>query len=75
MVLYFQDSYLNNKAAYELSRVMGIDNVPPVVIRRVGDKEGSVQLWIESTYDETERRRRGAEEALPIAVRRRISRQ
>lgn len=73
MVLYFQDSYQNNKAAYELARMMGITNVPPAVIRNVNGRQGSVQLWIENTFDETTRRRRGAEEPLPIAVRRRTA--
>ncbi|MFQ5526677.1 MAG: metallophosphoesterase [Thermoanaerobaculia bacterium] len=73
MVMFFRDTYEGNLAAYELARLMGIDNVPPAAMRRLGRREGSIQLWIEKTYDETERRKRGAEAALPVAVRRRIA--
>ncbi len=71
MVLYFRDSYENNVAAYLLSRLMGINNVPPVTVRRL-DGEGSIQLWIEDSYDEEERNKRGSKKALPVRVRRRI---
>jgi hypothetical protein len=40
----FVDSYLSEVAAYELSRLLGFDNVPPVVRR----KGGSIQIWIEN---------------------------
>jgi hypothetical protein len=40
----FVDSYLSEVAAYELSRLLGFDNVPAVV-RRGG---GSIQIWIEN---------------------------
>lgn len=72
-VLYFQDSYENNVAAYELARIMGITNVPPVVVREVDGRKGSVQLWIENSYDEAQRRKRGAADALPVLVRRRTA--
>jgi len=39
----FVDSYLSEVAAYELSRLLGFDNVPAVVRR----KGGSIQIWIE----------------------------
>jgi hypothetical protein len=44
----FHDSYRYESAAYQLSRVLGLDNVPPCVPRTLFDKEGSVQLWIEN---------------------------
>jgi hypothetical protein len=40
----FVDSYLSEVAAYELSRLLGFDNVPAVVRRR----GGSIQIWIEN---------------------------
>lgn len=43
----FHDSYRYECAAYQLSRVLGLDNVPPCVPRILFDKEGSVQLWVE----------------------------
>ncbi len=49
--LYFRDSYRSQVAAYELSRVMGLDNVPPAVIREVEGVEGSVALWVEGGVD------------------------
>ena len=56
VVYFFRDHYANNVAAFELSRLLGMTNVPPAVVRRVGRREGSVQLWIEGTITEAERR-------------------
>ncbi len=61
VVNFFRDHYANNVAAFELSRMLGLTNVPPAVVRRVGRKRGSVQLWIENSHTETERRRMGVE--------------
>ena len=52
VVYFFRDHYANNVAAFELSRLLGMSNVPPAVVRR----EGSVQLWIEHGLTEAERR-------------------
>ncbi len=71
VVFFFRDSYRNNVAVYELSRLLGMPNVPPAVIRRLGRDEGSVQLWVEEAYTETERRKRPPQ-VLPVAVRRRV---
>jgi len=49
----FRDSYRYECAAYELAKLLGLGNVPPVVIRRIGLREGSVQIWLERTVDET----------------------
>lgn len=72
-VNFFRDSYHNNVAAYELGRLLGLDNIPPVVIRKIRKAEGSVQLWIEQSYDETQRKERGARGVLPVEVRRRVA--
>jgi hypothetical protein len=42
-----RDSYAYEVAAYRLSRLLGVDNVPPVVLREINGCKGSVQLWIE----------------------------
>ena len=47
-----RDSYLFEVAAYKLSRRLGIDRVPPVVLREVDGKRGSIQLWIENAKTE-----------------------
>ena len=50
----FRDSYLFEPAAYELAKLLGIHNVPPAVLRRVGRRNGSLQLWVENIRDEEE---------------------
>jgi hypothetical protein len=56
VVRFFRDHYANNVAAFELSRMLGMSNVPPAVVRKIGRDKGSVQLWIENSKTETERR-------------------
>lgn len=51
----FRDSYLFNIAAYELSRLLGLDNVPPWIVRRVRGKSGSLGVWLEDTMTERSR--------------------
>ena len=53
--LGFRDSYLFNIAAYELSRLLGLDNVPPYVKRKVRGKSGSLSVWLEDTMTEKNR--------------------
>ena len=55
MYSHFRDSYRNQVAAYEVSRLLGLTNVSPTVLRPVGGKRGSVQLWIENAFDERDR--------------------
>lgn len=45
--MYFQDSYKADMAAYVLSRMLGMDMVPPAVTRQVEGQDGIVQIWIE----------------------------
>jgi len=45
---FLRDSYRNEIAAYELSLLLGLDTVPPTVLWRLGEEEGSLQLWIEN---------------------------
>ncbi len=51
-----RDSFRYELAAYELSRLLGLDRVPPVVKRKHGHMEGSLQLWLEQTITESTRR-------------------
>ena len=60
-VMYFRDSYINEVAAYELSRLLGLDTVPPAVLREVNGERGSVQIWVENTMMETDRREKKIE--------------
>lgn len=59
MVLFFRDSFINEVAAYELARLMGLDNVPPAVLRQVRREKGSVQIWVEQAMTEQGRREDG----------------
>jgi hypothetical protein len=43
----FRDDFGNEVAAHELSRLLGMDAVPPAVLRDVEGTPGSVQLWVE----------------------------
>ncbi len=47
--LFFRDSYAFDCAAYEMAVLLGMDNVPPAVLRTVRRTPGSVQLWVEET--------------------------
>ena len=54
----FRDDNIFECAAYELSRLLGMDNVPPTVRRRIARRKGSMQLWIENAMTEQSRQRR-----------------
>ncbi len=45
---FLRDSYRNELAAFELSRLLGLDKVPPTVPWQMGRRNGSLQLWIEN---------------------------
>ncbi len=55
----FQDSFIFECAAYQFSRLLGLENVPPCVRRRYKGKIGTLQLWIEGAQTESERRAEG----------------
>ena len=48
----FRDSFLFEPAAYQLALRIGITNIPPAVRRRVGGRDGSMQIWVEDVLDE-----------------------
>ena len=54
--LNFKDSYRFNIAAYRLARLIGLDNVPMSVERRVDAKTAAVTWWVDDVaMDEKER--------------------
>ena len=46
-------------AAYKVNEILGLYNIPPTVYREVEGKSGSVQLWMEKTTKEVDRREKG----------------
>jgi hypothetical protein len=56
---HFRDSYKSEMAAYEISEILGLNNVPPTINRDIEGRTGSVQLWMENTTKEVDRRRKG----------------
>lgn len=57
----FKDSALFEAAAYELATMLGLPFVPPTARRVVDNRDGTLQLWIESAISETQRQERGIE--------------
>ena len=53
------DRYVYEMAAYKLDRLLGLELVPPTVIRTVNGTEGAVQYWIEGAVNEKAKRERG----------------
>ncbi len=53
-----RDDALFEVAAFELSRILGIDAVPPTVERELFGKTGSLQLWLEGALSENKRVRK-----------------
>ena len=64
--LFWRDSYYGQVAGYRVSRLLGIDTVPPTVLRKVDNTSGSVQLWVENTMLERDRWRREIQPASRI---------
>lgn len=56
--LNFRDDYIFEQAAYELSLLLGLDNVPPTVVRRVYSDVGTVQAWVEGSMMELDRQQK-----------------
>jgi hypothetical protein len=72
-VMYFRDSYRSQAGVYRLSRIMGMNNVPPSVVRTIDGDEGSVTLWIEDGTDLTRWRERGEGDPRTTFFNRQIS--
>ncbi len=54
--LFFRDECRFELAAYRLSRMLGLDNVPPVVERKLFSEKGTLQAWLEESITEKQRR-------------------
>ena len=54
--LFFRDECRFELAAYRLSRLLGLDNVPPVVERKLFSAKGTLQAWLEESITEKQRR-------------------
>jgi hypothetical protein len=53
----WRDCCLFEYAAYQLARLLGLNNIPPVVMRKIKGKDGTLQLWVENAKMETDRAR------------------
>jgi len=51
----FQDSWRTEVAAYELDKLIGLGMVPATVPRMFDGKQGSLQFWVDSAMDESQR--------------------
>ncbi len=64
----FVDSCHSEVAAYQLSRLLGLESVPPAVRR----KGGSIQIWVENATTDASRREKGAEPEDPVAFEQQV---
>ena len=53
--LNFRDDCVFELAAYRLSRLLGLDNVPPVARRTIKGRKGTLQIWVENALMEKKR--------------------
>jgi hypothetical protein len=56
-----RDRAVYELVAYGLDRMLGMHRVPPVVPRTVDGRDGTLQLWLEGTLLDRERRQTGLE--------------
>jgi hypothetical protein len=54
----FRDYHGYECAAYELSRLIGLDKVPPVVPRTINRTKGTLQAWVENAMLELDRQKK-----------------
>ncbi len=48
----YRDSHIFEVAAYEVDQMLGIERIPPAVLRTLDGRDGSVQIWMEATAAE-----------------------
>lgn len=56
---YLPDSYHYEIAAYELTKLLGIKKIPPVVEREIDDTMGSLQMYVEGCFRLSSQRKKG----------------
>jgi hypothetical protein len=61
------DSFTYEIAAYELDKYLGLNLVPPAVMRTINDTSGSLQMFIENAMRESDRKRESIIPADPEA--------
>ncbi len=61
-ILGSRDTYLFNIAAYKLGAMLGLDNIPPCIRRKVKGRWGSLMIWVEKTMTD---KRRQAQKIVP----------
>jgi len=49
---FFRDDARFECAAYELSKLLGLNTVPPAVERKIREKKGTLQAWVENVTTE-----------------------
>ncbi len=54
-----RDSFVFDVPAYKLSRMLEMDNIPPVAFRRHGGQRVTLQIWLEGGLMETDRVEQG----------------
>lgn len=64
----FRDSYESEIAAFEVNRLLGLNNIPPTVYRTINGRQGTLQLWAEGTMPDRERAKKDIRppETLPV---------
>jgi hypothetical protein len=61
----FRDDFIFESAAYALAGLLGLDNVPPTVQRKIRDEPGTLQAWVEGGMVELERQNKKIEAPKP----------
>lgn len=61
------DSYKYDLAAYELTKLLGVELIPPVVEREIEGRRGSLQVFLENCIREKDRKRKKLEPPNPEA--------
>ena len=52
------DSYRYDIAAYELTKLLGVELIPPVVEREIEGRKGTLQIYLEDCIREKDRKRK-----------------
>jgi len=55
---YLPDSYHYEIAAYELTKLLGITKIPPVVEREIDDTMGSLQMYVEGCFQMSKQKKK-----------------